>query len=1180
VAALAAALLVMPATADAGPLKAGVAVVDGSWHVGASAGQYASDGSFAHPSEGTYDPTGLATRRQSSYGLQSRLQIRVLVVEGPDGKRLALVKNDLYIPQDLLWRRTAQLLEAGTSGIGRENLVMAVSHNHSSPFYSSTSWGVWAFQDVFDVRFYSYYAKRMAEAVERAVDGLVPVRVGASVSTFDKTHRHSFGPAIADDGTPAGYPWEDTDHDLSVVRFDDVSDPGSPKPLANVVNFGLHPEFLDGNDLISEDYLAPLEKMTDDATGAVTIFTQNAVGTSEPERSSYHPVQERLEFPHKEYGQAEFGARLMSATVVDTWRDIAEGTPESPTRFVAPRGDFEPGEVAFDDRWFPGPVTHPYPGVSNCRSDPAFQGDPRVPLVGLPDCESLQDALDGLPGPGPSDLPPSPVDPGLDTDDFQRQGIPVPENYTAPSYTGLQEDINVHLQAFRIGDIFFPVCSCEQWADQSRNIETRTDQVAGNEYLGYDWKEHCTPNPGGSHGQGPEGYDPNATWTCPNPGNPSQTLPALSDQVVQRMHAQVVNPANGWNDVEYAHQADSEPTDLHEIKGNYTHDDDTGSASRGYRLTVPIAMANDYNGYIATYREYQRGDHYRKALTGWGPHSSDYMATRLVNMGRVLNGADEGQLLPAEFGQFKVAADLAVNDARAAALGQVGEGATAGYEQRLPDDGGGAGAVTQPQDVERFDAAFFTWNGGSNYTDDPRVRLERRVDGRWTAYAGQAGEVPITVEYPEAQDAPAYESGSHEWHWTAHFEAFASRFDTVEARRATPAGVYRFVVDGKRREQRSEQAYHVESEPFAVRPWSGIQVEDLRVEPDGTVSFRVGPRSQGKRHHLVDTDESKPENYVEVPEVGPIDYPDSYDHGEGGPLPRFIRHFPEIRLDPTAPGDFSKAETYCFDCSFRPWIDFGDAAEALVTVTGAAGTEQVAATPDGDRWRTSRALADGESARVGTGCVKDEFGNFNGEASAAVGADPAATAPACPVEEPDGGSGAAGDGGVDGGGTGAGQAGREGVGGAISYVLRRCAPPSGRVRGRRLGRVRLGARRLRQRGAFPSFSRPRRSIDRFCLTDGRHIRVGYVGGRAALILSSSRRYRIAGITRGSSVRGLRARFPFASSFVVGANRWFLARGRAAKLVFKMRQRGVREVGIADLRLTRTGLQSRRFMRSF
>ena len=85
---------------------------------------------------------------------------------------------------------------------------------------------MWAFQDVFDLRFYDYYSRRMAEAVERAAATLVPVRVGAAVAQFDKTHRHSFGPATADDGTPAGYPHSDTDHTLTVVRFDDVSGPG------------------------------------------------------------------------------------------------------------------------------------------------------------------------------------------------------------------------------------------------------------------------------------------------------------------------------------------------------------------------------------------------------------------------------------------------------------------------------------------------------------------------------------------------------------------------------------------------------------------------------------------------------------------------------------------------------------------------------------------------------------------------------------------------------------------------------------------------------------------------------------------------------------------------------------------------------------------------------------------
>jgi hypothetical protein len=1262
-AAVTAAALVVPATASAAALKAGVAVVDGSWHVGASAGQYASDGSFVHPSEGNFDPTAHSTRRQASYGMQSRLQIRALVVEGPAGKRFALVKNDLYIPQDLLYRRTAQLLEAKPElGIGRSNLSMAVSHNHSSPYYSSTSWGVWTFQDVFDVRFYNYYAQRMADAVEKAAGNLVPVRVGAAVTQFDKTHRHSFGPAIADDGTPAGYPNSDADHDMVLVRFDDVSEPGNPKPLANVVNFALHPEFLDGNDLISEDYLAPLERMTDEATGAVTVFTQGAVGTAEPERSTYHSIHERLEFTHREYGQAEYGARLMSDTLVELFEAVGNGAPAASwqerdkERFVPFDDDFAAGEVGFEDRWFPGPLTRPYPGVSNCNTDAAVAQpyDPRIPIIGLPNCVGVREGLEsefGIPVGGPLPLP---IDPGITTHDLDRLGIPVPTSYTPPAYTGLHEDINVHLQAFRIGDMLFAACSCELWADQARNTKTRTDRVAGNEYLGYDWKDgggavagapnvnltgHPIPPPcsqvgDGTYGTGPEGYG-TGTWSCPNPHDPSQQLTGLSDEKVQRMHHQVVNPANGWNDPANVDEAESEPADVREIFGNFTHDEGCQdpaatpptdanpkplndwwmapcgpgetppSVERGYKLTVAIGMVNDYNGYIASYREYRRGDHYRKALTGWGPHSSDYMSSRLVNMGRVLRGGDPDMLLPPENLQSKVTLDVGpngVNDQRARALGEGGTAATEAYEAQLPDDGGEPGAATQPQDVERFDAAFFTWIGGSNYTDDPRVKVQRRLAGEWRDYAGQAGEMPITVEYPEFEDAAPYEAGQHEWHWTAHFEAFASRFDAVERNRATPAGIYRFVVDGHQRKNKAATPYHVESQPFRVYPWRGITIDDMRIEDDGTVSFAVGPTTRNKRHHIVgrseDPDPQKG-NYVEVPEVGPIDYPDSYDHGQGGPLPRFIRNFPEIILDPAAPTDPSRGELFCFDCSFRPWIDFGDASEALVTIVRPdGGVEQVAAAKEGERWRTQRALGAGESALVGPGCVKDVFRNYNGSASAMVGAAPGTPVPAgsaCPVDRPE--DGAEAPGGGDGpGASGSGQTGAQGVGDAIAYLLTRCARPAGRVRGRRLGRLRLGAPRRRHRAAFPSYSRPRPRIDRFCLTDGRHIRVGYPGarilrsvgrghrrrvsGRAVLILSSSRHYRIKGITRGSLPRALRARFRRTRSFRIGANRWYLARGRAARLVFKVRGGRVREVGIADFALTRGRQQARRFLRGF
>jgi hypothetical protein len=174
-----------------------------------------------------------------------------------------------------------------------------------------------------------------------------------------------------------------------------------------------------------------------------------------------------------------------------------------------------------------------------------------------------------------------------------------------------------------------------------------------------------------------------------------------------------------------------------------------------------------------------------------------------------------------------------------------------------------------------------------------------------------------------------------------------------------------------------------------------MTVEDIRVEPDGTVSFRTGPSSHDKRHHLVDTDETSANNYVVVPQIGPIDYPDTYDHGPAAPLPRFIRHFPEIRLDPEAPGDASRGETYCFDCSFRPWIDFGEASQATVTVIAGRRREQVPATLVDGRWRTQRALGSGESASVGRGCVMDQFGNFNGTPSAAVGADSGARATEC-----------------------------------------------------------------------------------------------------------------------------------------------------------------------------------------
>src|SRR5437762_13509812 len=96
------------AASTPGQVMAGVGVVDGTYHVGSSAGQYAStrDGGY-----GDVDPHAQEAKNQASYGIQSRESVRAIVVKGSDGNYLALVSDDHYIPQDALWRRTAQLLQ-------------------------------------------------------------------------------------------------------------------------------------------------------------------------------------------------------------------------------------------------------------------------------------------------------------------------------------------------------------------------------------------------------------------------------------------------------------------------------------------------------------------------------------------------------------------------------------------------------------------------------------------------------------------------------------------------------------------------------------------------------------------------------------------------------------------------------------------------------------------------------------------------------------------------------------------------------------------------------------------------------------------------------------------------------------------------------------------------------------
>jgi hypothetical protein len=175
---------------------------------------------------------------------------------------------------------------------------------------------------------------------------------------------------------------------------------------------------------------------------------------------------------------------------------------------------------------------------------------------------------------------------------------------------------------------------------------------------------------------------------------------------------------------------------------------------------------------------------------------------------------------------------------------------------------------------------------------------------------------------------------------------------------------------------------------------------------------------------------------------------------------------------------------------------------------------------------------------------------------------------------------------------------------ACSSALRRafqtgegCDRPTGRLRGRRLDRVRLGGKRQAHLLAYKiARKQTRTGIDRFCLSDARGVRVGYPTSRlkrklarrerarikddrALLTLTTSRRFRIRGIRVGTSQRVLQRRIG-GRAIRIGSNRWYTKRAKTARLVFKVKGGKVRELGLVSKRLTTNRRKARRTLASW
>jgi hypothetical protein len=132
------------------------------------------------------------------------------------------------------------------------------------------------------------------------------------------------------------------------------------------------------------------------------------------------------------------------------------------------------------------------------------------------------------------------------------------------------------------------------------------------------------------------------------------------------------------------------------------------------------------------------------------------------------------------------------------------------------------------------------------------------------------------------------------------------------------------------------------------------------------------------------------------------------------------------------------------------------------------------------------------------------------------------------------------------------------------------------------------------RRTFGSPGRYRRFVDRYCLSDGGVVRIAYptprelrrlsrserrrIGGESIFILTTSKSLRIRGVRRGMGVRALHRKIGRGARVRVGKNLWYFRKGRNSRHIFKVQRGRVREMGIADARLTKGRVRAKRFFR--
>ena len=94
-------------------------------------------------------------------------------------------------------------------------------------------------------------------------------------------------------------------------------------------------------------------------------------------------------------------------------------------------------------------------------------------------------------------------------------------------------------------------------------------------------------------------------------------------------------------------------------------------------------------------------------------------------------------------------------------------------------------------------------------------------------------------------------------------------------------------------------------------------------------------------------------------------------------------------------------------------------------------------------------------------------------------------------------------------------------------------------------------------------------MDRYCLVGGGFLRVGYLGDRSAIALSSNRSQRLSSIRVGSTTKTVRKRLRGERAYRAGSFTWYVSKASRARIVVQTRRGKVVQMGLADKQRTST-----------